>query len=310
MIAIDRDTILMWVLLVCSAWLFGCVRSQGITPVQTAFNRGVYQYSQGNYDQAISEYRLAVEENSDDYRAWFNLGVALEANAEVQRKLNRKDQAANLSRQAEQAYRKVIALKPGNLRASVNLAAIEYARGQKNQAKQRLMKLAKLHPQQALPRTALAAHFLAEKNLQQAKTHLQTATRLQPGHLEAQYMLGRTLWRLKDPDGARAAFANALKRDENDVATLVALGELEYTQGRYVEAGVLLKSALYIDSQLQRAHHVLGLTGEKQGDLELAVTHLWQARRLSTDSSQIESYNRKLLSLYQALLDRENTTGQ
>ncbi|MGE0705687.1 MAG: tetratricopeptide repeat protein, partial [Vicinamibacterales bacterium] len=63
---------------VAAAALFAGCASKGITPVHTAFNKGVYFQSTGDTDAAIAEYRSALRENPDDYRARFNLAVAIE----------------------------------------------------------------------------------------------------------------------------------------------------------------------------------------------------------------------------------------
>ncbi len=278
--------------------------------MRTAFNRGVYQLSKENYDQAISEFRTAVDENADDYRAWFNLGAAYQAKADLWIKSGKSQQAHALTDHAEEAYRSVIKLKPGNIRASINLAAIEYERDQKDQAKQRLAELIESHPRHALPHAALAAHLIQEKQLEQAREHLLRATRLDPGNLEAQYLLGRTLWRLKDPDGARKAFGNALKRSSNDMATLLALGELEFEQQQYGQAQSYLTGALFIEPDIQRAHHILAQVSLQQGNIEKAVAHLWQARRLSSNDRQIQDYNSQLVQLYKRLIEAQDRSSQ
>lgn len=60
--------------------LDGCFK-RCVTPIRTHFNKGVYEYSAGDYDAAISEFRLAIEEDPGDRRARFNLAEALEAKA-------------------------------------------------------------------------------------------------------------------------------------------------------------------------------------------------------------------------------------
>ena len=63
--------------------LIGCRGGAGgVTPIRTAFNKGVYQHSQGNHEAAIAEYREALEEDETDHRARFNLAMALETLAD------------------------------------------------------------------------------------------------------------------------------------------------------------------------------------------------------------------------------------
>ena len=39
---------------------------RGVTPIRSHFNKGVYHYSKGHHDAAVSEYRLALEEDAGD----------------------------------------------------------------------------------------------------------------------------------------------------------------------------------------------------------------------------------------------------
>jgi tetratricopeptide (TPR) repeat protein len=295
------------VALALACLMTGCLaQSGGITPVHTAFNRGVYQHSKKNYDQAISEFHTAIEENTDDFRAWFNLGAAYQAKADVLVLSGNLKQVSALTDQADKAYRMVIKLKPGNIRASVNIAAIDFERGRKDQAKQRLDKLIETYPRHALPHAAYGAHLIHDKEYEQAREHLLQATKLDPGNLEAEYLLGLALWRLKDTNGARKAFEQALKKDPDDMATMLALGELEYEQKKYNSAYGYLTGALFIEPDLLRAHHLLAQISLKQGNVELAVLHLWKARRLSKNEKQIEGYKSQLVELYKALIEADS----
>ena len=78
-------------LLLASSLLFlGCFK-RGVTPIQTHFNKGVYQYARGDHEAAIGEFRMALEEDAGDRQARFNLAEALESRASA---LEREAQAA------------------------------------------------------------------------------------------------------------------------------------------------------------------------------------------------------------------------
>ena len=128
----------------------------GVSPVRTSFNKGVYHYSRGNLDEAIAEYRLALEENEGDRHARFNLAVALEAKARRHRQEEDSETAEKLERQAENEYRALVEENPEFLRAIVNLAACEYDLGQRDLAAARLADAIERFDGAALPLVALA----------------------------------------------------------------------------------------------------------------------------------------------------------
>jgi tetratricopeptide (TPR) repeat protein len=47
------------------------------SPLDSHYNRGVEFYDQGRLADAIREYQLALEEDPENYRARYNLAVAL-----------------------------------------------------------------------------------------------------------------------------------------------------------------------------------------------------------------------------------------
>ncbi len=305
------------VLLVLLAGPIGCQR--GITPIRTAYNKGVYHFSKRNYEEAIAEYRDALGANPRDHRAHFNLAVALEARAEELERAGEARSAAELDAQAETAYRDLLRLKPDDLRASINLAACEYENGQTAAAKERLRGLIELYPGVALPGTALAAHRLAEAReaetgdersglLDEARGLIDAAVGIDPTNVAALMLQGDIAVALGDVDRARNSYRRAVKRDPSDIATLLALGCLEVEAENWGQAGVWLQRVLYIDRDHPEGHALLATVLEKQGDLEGATRHLWEARRLDDGAYPgigSPEYRERLVGLYLRLLRSE-----
>jgi tetratricopeptide (TPR) repeat protein len=309
-------------LLLALAALAGCGQ-KGITPIQTAFNKGVYHYGKGNYDDAIAEYRDALEANPRDHRARFNLAVTLETKADRADRRGQHDVATRLRADAEQEYRNLLAQKPDDLRASINLSAVEYERGQRTDAMARLSAIAEHYPNVALPKTALAAHLLREAQeagasaestrlLEEARGLLERALNPDPSNVATLMVYGDVLLALDDPARARRSYQRALKREPSDVATLLALGRLELNQGNPTEASAWLQRALYIDPDHFEAHVLMAEAREEAGDLESAVRHLWEARRLDDGANPHASpdYRERLASLYVRLLAAEGTPDE
>ena len=305
-------------LLVLLAGAAGCQR--GITPIRTSYNKGVYHFSKRNYEEAIAEYRDAREANPRDHRAHFNLAVSLEARADELERAGETQRAAELQAEAEEEYRRLLDLKPDDLRASINLAACQYENGQTDDAKERLRGLIEQYPGVALPRTALAAHVLAEARaaessrlLDEARRLIDEAVGLDPTNVAALMLQGDVAVALGDQDRARKSYRRALKRDPSDIATLLALARLEVEAENWGQAGVWLQRVLYIDRDHFESHALLATVLEKQGDLEGATRHLWEARQLDDGAHPgiaSPDYRDRLVGLYERLLTSETSEGE
>ena len=316
---------LLWTLVALPLAAPGC--RGGVTPIRTAFNRGVAQQSRGDLDAAIAEYRLALDEEPEDYRARFNLAVALEARAS---ELERSGEAASLREAAEAAYRAVLDARPENARAIVNLAAMEYERGARETALARLRGLIDERPDLALPRVALAARLLQRSSeakesdehgaelVHEARELLEAAVDREPASIEAGMLLGETHARLAraaappERDGhlarARKAYRRVLKRRPDDLATLVAFGRLEAELGSPEEAIPWYRRVLLVDPDHRGAHRALADLLDAEGELESATRHLWRARELEGSAlapERREEYRRRLLDLYRRLAEQE-----
>ncbi len=276
----------------------------GITPIRTHFNKGVYLYSNGDVEQAIREYRLALDESPDDYRARFNLAIALETQA--QRK--HSDERARVVAEAEQEYREVLRQRPENLRAAINLAAIEMERGDREQAMQRLERAATENPRAAEPLAAMGAHLLADDSLVEAEHSLRKALQRNSADPMANALLGECLFRLGQYEQAANSYRNAIRADAADIASLIGLGRVELARDAPAEAAGVLQRALLIDGDNCSAHLLLADALERLDDLEGAAYHLWRVRMLSdrtAPETQSEQFSEHLIALYERLIERE-----
>lgn len=290
--------------LVAAVFLASCGGGKGITPVRTAFNRGVYLQSSGDDDGAITEYRQALRENPDDYRARFNLAVTLEHKALTAPPQQRQA----LTDQAEQEYREILSRKPDDLRASVNLAALIGERGEASEAHDLLARTIERNPGVAAPRTALGARQLEAGDVAAAEVTLREAVRVDAGSVAANYVLATCYVRLNRPDDARAAYNRALATDAADLATLIAMGRLELDQGRPLDAAAALRRALLVDGDNRMAHLLLADALERVGDLDGAAWNLVRARALEYQRPPEDAspdYSARLASLYKRLEARE-----
>ena len=301
----------------------GCFK-RGVTPITTHFNQGVYYYSKGDYEAAISEYRLALEEDVDDHRAQFNLAEALESQATRAERRDESERATALRAEAEEHYLALLASRPGHLRASVNLAARELDRGETEAAERRLQDAIERHPRSALPRVALAAHRLREgvrdgdtARVRGAMELLEEALARDPEHPDANVLMGHACSGLDRISGgnpalrvrAREAYERAVDRDGSDIGAMMGLARLERRADNRDRSISWLRRALYVHPDLLAAHLMLSEQLDERGDLEDATAHLWRARQLDDERRPLLAdgeYRRRLLDLYRRLEEREN----
>ncbi len=279
--------------------LFGC--GGGVSPIRTAFNRGVYHFSHGRYDQAIHEYRSALRTDPEDKQARFNLALALEAKARQTEGAERK----RLRKEAAAAYRKVIDQDSDHLRANVNLATLTAERGDVTAAKKRLRRVADAHPHSALPWTALAVVQKREGKTERAIKTLRKAVDRDAASVRANMLLGDLLADVDKLQEAVDAYKQALKTDSSDLATLISLGRTQRRLGRLPDAAATLRQALLIDPDSWSAHLQLAKVRRRQKRYAEAARHYRRARALDhqrpTDRSRPD-YAGRLRKIYQALL--------
>ncbi len=291
---------------------------RGITPIRTHFNKGVYLYSQGNYDGAVGEYRMALDEDPGDHRARFNLAETLEVKATLLESADALDEAEKLRSEAEEHYRAILAQRPDDLRASVNLAAREMAQGDVDAAETRLHAAMERHPRSPLPRVALAAHRLRQAGddpdtIADAVELLEEALGRDRRNVDANMLLGHAYAALDEPDEAREAYLRALEHAPSDVATLMALAHLEAQAGHPQQSESWLRRALYVRPDQLEAHLLLSEALDAQGNLEGATFHLWRSRQLEDERwprLSPEEYDRRLLDLYRRLTEHLTASGQ
>lgn len=290
----------------------GCLGLGGgsYTPIRTAFNRGVYHFSNGEYEAAITMYREALNDDPLDHRARFNLGVTLEALAEqIEEGPGGAEPAKHLRTEAEKEYRLILSRRPDDLRASINVAAMEFERGEVEPAVGRLTSLIEKHPESVLPRSALASHFLRQGLTAEALRLLQVAQAMDPTDVGVNDLLGEAALAQGDKVQARAAFQRVLDVDPQNRSALLAMARIALEAGDDLDAIDLYRRVTLGDPGCHEAHLRLSeLYGREGRDLEVAATHLWSARNLQDDAApefRDIDYRARALDLYRRLSEME-----
>lgn len=287
--------------------LTGCFSGGGgVTPIQTAYNRGIAFYTAGQYDRAIYEFRQAIRNDPNDTRARFNLALSLDTMARNQPVAEREA----VTDEAVAEYRQVLKRDPQNISARINLAAIAFERGDTGRAISELEAVIADHPKAAAPRAALANLHLQSGDPQTARAIVVDAQRFDPANPRLWFLRGQCDEALGDDATASRAYTTVMKTDPDDLGALLALARIQMKLNQPSAAWGNARRVLFIDPDNWRAHLIAADAAEQQGRLPDAAYHLALARDLDHQRPGDEpaiDYNARLRGLYLQLAERTET---
>jgi tetratricopeptide (TPR) repeat protein len=229
-------------------------------------NLGIALAERGRIDQAIAEFRKALEITPDYAEGHDDLGVALagcgriyEAIGQYQRALKIKPDYAealnNLGNalvgrgQIDEAialYQKALKIKPDYAEALNNLGTVWAGRGQIDEAIADFQKALKNNPDYAQAHNNLGFALAGRGRLDDAIAHYRRALEIKPHYAEAHNRLGIALARGGRMDDAIAHFRKALEIKPNYAEAHYNLGNALAGRGRFDEAIAHFQRALEI----------------------------------------------------------------
>jgi tetratricopeptide (TPR) repeat protein len=205
--------------------------------VDASINLGAALVARGRLDEAIAQYRKALEIKADSAEAYCNLGRALA-------RLGRLDQAMA-------QYRKALEIKPGLPEAHNNLGNALTNRGQLAEAMAHYRKALESKPDYAEAHNNLGAALAGQGRFDEAMAHYQQAVEIAPGFAGAYYNAGMALANLGHLDGAMAHYRKALEIKPDYIEAHYSFGGALATRGRFAEAVAHYRLALDLATQ----HH-------------------------------------------------------
>jgi tetratricopeptide (TPR) repeat protein len=250
----------------------------------TETNLGVALQEDGRLDEAIAQYRRAVDIQGDYAPAYNNLGVALRAAGSVDAAIDAYQRALatagdypdahyNLAnallekhRPVEAAAHFAIALRsiPDSAGARNNLGVALLAAGKPQEAIAAFRAAAAAEPQSAAAHRNLGNALVSAGQAAEGISELRRATKLDPADAAAHDDLGRALVEQQDLDGAVTEFRTSLRLSpsadaHNNLGT--ALG----SQGQFDAAIDEFRRALAIDPASADAKRNLELATKARG---------------------------------------------
>jgi Flp pilus assembly protein TadD len=229
--------------------------------------------------------RKALDKDSQNYQAWFDLGFVLN-------RLNRSDESIS-------AYRKSVAAKADVFESNLNLGLM-LVRAHDAEAEQFLRAATTLKPtehiEEGQARAWLAlAHLVEDKNPQDGFQAYQKAAGLTPKDPEPHFSAGLLHERLKEFSAAEAEYKQALTLDAQSTEAAIGLTNIYMKSGRLGDAEPLLRRLAAERPEDAGIHLQLGRLLIVQGKKDDAIVEMQAALKLAPGDADAQ---RELADLY------------
>jgi tetratricopeptide (TPR) repeat protein len=165
--------------------------------VEAHNNLGIALQLQGKPDEAISHYRRALQIDPGYVDAYYNMGITFRAQGKL-------DQAIS-------SYRQVLRLKPNHIEAHSNLGSVLSAQGKFEEAIEQFRLALQVRPDFAEVHYNLGLALKSQGKLDEAIKHFRRALQVRPDLAEAHNNLGLALTMKGDLDEAIEHFREAVR---------------------------------------------------------------------------------------------------
>lgn len=220
----------------------------------------------------------------------------------------------------EHGYRGILAMDPGNTRASYLLGLVAQKRGNLDEAESFVREAVAGNPLLPQFHKSLADILQARGRNEEAKVEYRRALHLDPHYAEAHIRLGHLLLDLKENDPAAREFKAVLKEDKTNVEAclgfgdvcakteqfdiaekiyqlvlkmepksvpaLAGIGNVQHQRKEYAAAEATFRAVLQIEPQNGGVENNLGSALKEQGRIVEAKEHFDRARVLSPTDAE------------------------
>ena len=242
---------------------------------------GMAYGKKGMYDEAIIEYRKAIELNPNYTETHDNLGMAYG-------KKGMYDEAII-------EYKKAIEINPDDNKAYNNLGVAYERKGMLDEAIDEYKKAIELNPNDAEPHGNLGMAYGKKGMYDEAIAEYKKAIEINPDNDSAHYNLGVAYERKGMLDEATVEYRKAVMYDKIIIQYKEAIevnpkddlahynfGTAYYDEGMYDEAIVEFMAVIEINLSDAEAHFMLGETYYRKGEYSLAIEHYNRAMELGS----------------------------
>lgn len=225
-------------------------------------------------DEAVQEFRKAVECDPDNPQIRYRLGEALKRRGDLEGAITAYQDAIRLDSNFAGAYYGLgTALTKEGRAAEANAAFSRFHNERK--------KSAQGNGAEALVYQGVS--LVKQGDLEGATGKFQAALEKDPNSCQAQYNLGVILAQKGDLEGAIGRFRLAVQADPESVDARMNLGAALHEKGNREEARREFEACLVINPNYTQCHYNLGLVSLEQGQLGAAAEELQKAADLKPD---------------------------
>jgi serine/threonine-protein kinase len=238
-------------------------------------NLGLALQNEGKSEEAIAEYRRALDLDPNYAGAHTHLGIALMSQGKMQ--------------EAIREFRQAIDRDPKYAPAHNNLGNALAALGKREEAIAAYRRALAANPKDGKAHYNLGLSLLNQRKLDEAIAEFHQALDLDPNFAMAHNNLGIALFEQGKPEDALAEFRKAIALNPKDAATHNNLGFILLEKHRPDEAISEFRAAIAADPKFTSAWYNLGSALHSEGKLEEAIAAFHEAAKLDPKDIKIPS---------------------
>ena len=230
-------------------------------------------YENGNFQEAVHEFKIALKLDPDNVNVRNSLGVCYG--------LQRQYDAATAE------FKKAIAIDPDEYMALYNLGLVHLLMEQRDRALEYFLDAEKINGKNYELAFQTGKLYLERGNLEKCEPYLQRAAELEPDSGQIYRYLGDCYAAGQNPQAAISAYKKAIKHNPHDAAALSALGSIFDEQGENPEISLMfLRESIELAPNNGLYHHRLGRHFSSQDCLDDALKEFVKARSFGYDAAE------------------------
>ncbi|MDJ0928054.1 MAG: tetratricopeptide repeat protein [Gammaproteobacteria bacterium] len=218
--------------------------------------RAAFRYADREFNDAISDLRVVLRKEESSERALRLLARSYVQNGDAVL--------------AQDTYRRLLAIKPGDQLASAELATLLARQGEIGAAEDVLRERLEAEPDDSRAMAGLVQTLLAQQDIEAAELEARRLVDLNEENALAQFQLGRVMQAKGDVDEAVAAYKMTLEENPNATPALQGLTQVLVQNGREQEALDYLQSYLQKNPGQPAAQLLLGAVHARTGNVDAA----------------------------------------
>jgi len=235
-------------------------------------NLGVEIDHGSTVDEAIKDFRMALQIDPKYAEAHYNLGNALLHQGKVDEAISH--------------YQRALEISPSYADAHNNFGNVLAQKGKLEEAAAQYQIALRIRPEYVQAYLGLGAILLQKGKLDEATSQFEKALQINPGYAEGHFNLGTALLQKGKVDDAIAQFEATLKIQPDNEKARLNLGAVFLQQGRLDEAIFQFQLALRSNPGHVGEHLNLAAALQQKGKMDEAIVQLQKALELEPDNPQ------------------------